>query len=209
MAKTVFSNAQTVHAWAAQSQQEGRNSEGTLWFFGPELYSYRTPIALILPDVSGESVALISSVTYSMTTAQQRPRDRDVAPRPCFHVPYLPGLSGGRYQGPGARLEWPRANPEAVAACHVGNLAHLAEAADSRIALAVKMARRTGRPVSSYSDAFERDWSQDSAWVESEWSEGIEPARAKARDYARRFGLAAPVFAADYGRAEIMARGAI
>jgi hypothetical protein len=52
-------------------------------------------------------------------------------------------------------------------------------------------------------EAFNRDWSQDSAWIESEWSD--DSARNVALDYARRFNLPAPVFAEDYGKAEIMA----
>lgn len=205
--KTVFDNAQTIHVWAAQSQPEGRNSGSTLWFDGAGLYSYRTPIALILPDVYGESVALISSVTYSSTTAQQMPNARDVAPRPCFRVPYLPGLRGGRYVSPDGRDVWDEESRIAnIAACHAGNLAHLVADADRGIASAVKMARRTGRPAHYWNgEVHGRDWNDDSAWVESEWSENMEPARALARDYARRFGLPAPAFAADYGRADIMA----
>lgn len=197
--KTVFNNAQTIHVWAAQTQPEGRNGNGTMRFEGPALYSYATPVALILPDAHGESVALITCHGYSPTTAgKHKPDARDVAPRPVFYVPYLPGLRGGRYEAP-------RRDPDTdnATACHAGNLAHLVAKANARIARAVALARRTGRPVPSWHNAAERDWTQDSAWIESEWSD--DSARQAALDYARRFNLPAPVFAPDYGKAEIMA----
>lgn len=210
--KTVFSNRQTVHVWAAQSQPSGRNSKNTLWFEDGALWSYRTPIALILPDNSGESVALISSNRFTPTTAQQMPSRRDVAPRPCFHVPYLPGLAGrGMSSAPPAtsvtREEsegWTGDDWRAleVRNCHLGNLAHLVADAEAGIAEAVKRGRRMGIPVGWPGGV--RDWSQPAAWIESEWSESLEPARAAARDYATRFGLPVPTFSPDYGRAQIM-----
>lgn len=216
--KTVFSNAQTIHVWASQTQPTGRNGSRTLWFDGPVLYSYSTPIALIMGDV-----ALVSSVSYSMATSQHLPSARDLAPRVVFRVPFLPGCSGGRYEEPRpapgeveavqrgiAPDDW-RAQTAALnrakeRACHAGNLAFLVDHANEGIARAVRLARRTGRPpVPTWSDAFSRDWSQDAAWNEAEWRADIEPLRETARDYARRFDLAEPAFEADYGRADIMA----
>jgi hypothetical protein len=185
VAKTVFSNAQLRHVYAAQTQDFGRNSKDSARFRGPVLYSYATPVALILADMTGESVALVSSVTYSNTTAKHIPSARDLAPRPVFRVPYLPGQSGGRYAPP--HLEGYADN---AAACHAGNLAHLVEQAREYIAKQAKAARRHGAT-----------WED----INTEWRDSYcEELKATARDYARRFGLAVPgadVLPDDNGRA--------
>lgn len=189
MAKTVFSNAQLRHVYAAQTQEFGRNQKGTARFRGPVFYSYATPVALIMEDTTGESVALVSSVTYSTSTARHIPSARDLAPRPVFRVPYLPGQSGGRYTPP--RLE---GHADDAAACHAGNLAYLVELAREYLAKPAKAARRFGAT-----------WED----INTEWRDSFcEKLKATARDYARRFGLAVPgadMLPDDNGRAEIVA----
>ncbi len=66
--KTVFSNQQCAHVWAAQTQPHGRSA--SMHFDGRKLYSYQTVIAM-LHDVgeSGECVALFNSRRYSATTS--------------------------------------------------------------------------------------------------------------------------------------------
>lgn len=65
--KTVFDTRQCVHVWAQQTQPHGR--AGNVRFEGDTLYSYRMPIARILPGVlNADSVALISSLAPTVTT---------------------------------------------------------------------------------------------------------------------------------------------
>lgn len=66
--KTVFSNSMTAHVWAQQSQPHGHS--GSMSFDGDTLYSYRTPIARIVPLTVG-SVALVTSQRYSITTSSK------------------------------------------------------------------------------------------------------------------------------------------
>jgi hypothetical protein len=65
--KRVFTTPQTAHVWAAQSQDDGRSSNGNLYFRGRTIYSYRDswPLAcFVRPDV-----VLINSEKYSVTTS--------------------------------------------------------------------------------------------------------------------------------------------
>ena len=103
MTRTVFDNSMCAHVWAQQQQYEGRSHNGNLWFEGYVIYSYRTPVARIIPD--GENrIALITSEAYSITTSgkympaiRSATRARNVA---VFNVPSL-GILGchGRYAG--------------------------------------------------------------------------------------------------------------
>ena len=38
--KTVFTNTDTIHTFAQQTQYEGRNSTNTIFFEGNKIYSY-------------------------------------------------------------------------------------------------------------------------------------------------------------------------
>ena len=62
--KTVFSNAQCAHVWAAQSQPTGRS--GTMLFDGPTIYSYgrHYPIASFQ-----RGIVLFNSDSSTMTTS--------------------------------------------------------------------------------------------------------------------------------------------
>jgi hypothetical protein len=82
MTKHVFDSQQCAHIWAAQSQDNGRNSSNSVSFVGPDFYSYRTVIASIR-NVSKDATArdqrlvLINSNKYSMTTSSKH--------MPCVH----------------------------------------------------------------------------------------------------------------------------
>lgn len=172
MAKSVFSNRQLRHVFAAQSQYSGRNHKDSARFEGPLFWSYRTPVALILSD----RLALVSSISYSPTTAQHIPSAADLAPRSVYRVPFLPGASGGMYRAPAGGS--PRDN---VAECHAGNLAYLAQEARATLDSGVRRAKRTGEA--------DRWIDTDSAWE----AERYAHQRAKTLAYAAEFGLPAPL----------------
>lgn len=68
MSKTVFSSrSQVAHKWASQSQDEGRNSSGSIYFNGPTIYSYGShfPIATF-----HGGLVLFNTASYSTSTAQ-------------------------------------------------------------------------------------------------------------------------------------------
>ena len=71
--KNVFSNSDLAHAYANQSQQSGRNSNGSFYFNGKTIYSYGShfPIAKIVTNEHGNEVMLFTFRTYSNTTAKQ------------------------------------------------------------------------------------------------------------------------------------------
>lgn len=71
--KNVFSNSDLAHAYANQSQQSGRNSNGSFYFNGKTIYSYGShfPIAKIVTNEQGNEVMLFTFRTYSNTTAKQ------------------------------------------------------------------------------------------------------------------------------------------
>lgn len=66
--KTVFSNNEVAHVWARQSQENGRSSNGTIWFEGTKIYSYGRHFCMgnILPN----GKVLITNRSYSNTTAK-------------------------------------------------------------------------------------------------------------------------------------------
>lgn len=182
MTRHVFTNAQLQHVYASQSQDEGRNQKDTARFEGPVFYSYRTPVAVILPDIRGESVALCSSVKYSMATSQHVPSLSAFA-GPAFSVPFMPGQWGGRYVGPSG--QFPRA--EEAARSHAGNLAHLVKRAMESAESMIRTVKRTGRPRSWQEAATADDFNGPDS--------GFELQRRAACDYAARFGLPAPSLA--------------
>ena len=63
--KTVFTGREVPHIFAARQQDEGRNSNRTLWFEGDVLSSYAQPIAMFHGDV-----VLITSDSFSVTTGK-------------------------------------------------------------------------------------------------------------------------------------------
>lgn len=109
MTKHIHPNHVVQHLWANQSQQSARTSNGNLWFDGPTLYSYSTPIANIV-----DGVALITTERYSVTTTGKHMPGYSAlnGVRPYFHVPFM--VRGGRYH-------WGLAT---MAEQHAGNLEH-------------------------------------------------------------------------------------
>jgi hypothetical protein len=93
--KTVFNNSMLAHVWAHQTQEHGKSSG--MAFYGPVIYSYRTPIAAIVKSATGQDIALITSNRYSITTSSRHMPEayravRDLMPH--FTVPDV-GHSGG------------------------------------------------------------------------------------------------------------------
>lgn len=74
--KTVFTSDMCAHVWAQRTQDYGRNASGSMSFRGSVAYSYRTPVANIVEDVHGASVALFTSNPYSATTSKHVPKYR-------------------------------------------------------------------------------------------------------------------------------------
>lgn len=68
--KTVFSNSELVHVGASQSQQEGRNSNGSLFFEGATIYSYGRHFSIARFVAPG--VVLFNGSSYSNTTAKHQ-----------------------------------------------------------------------------------------------------------------------------------------
>lgn len=69
MAKQVFTGQEVPHIFATRAQDSGRNSNGTLYFSGNTLFSYRDsfPIAMFYGDI-----ALINADSYSVTTSKHQ-----------------------------------------------------------------------------------------------------------------------------------------
>lgn len=71
--KNVFNNSDLAHAYANQTQNSGRNSNGSFYFEGKTIYSYgkHFPIAKIVSNDNGLDCMLFTYRTYSNTTAKQ------------------------------------------------------------------------------------------------------------------------------------------
>jgi hypothetical protein len=71
--KKVFTNSELAHVYAQQSQDEGRNPNGSFYFRGKTLYSYGShfPICKFVTNDKGENALLFTERTYSNTTAKQ------------------------------------------------------------------------------------------------------------------------------------------
>lgn len=71
--KKVFNNAELCHVWASESQSQGRNSNGSMFFESNIIFSYgrHYVAAVIHTNNKGEKIALVNSYNYSMTTAKQ------------------------------------------------------------------------------------------------------------------------------------------
>ena len=66
--KTVFTNTDTIHTFAQQTQYEGRNSTNTIFFEGNKIYSYG--YHYLLGEFLDRNTILINDTGYSMTTSQ-------------------------------------------------------------------------------------------------------------------------------------------
>lgn len=91
--KKVFSNNdQVIHVWAQRTQHVGYNPKRSLSFNGDTLYSYATPIAEFVP---AHKACLISSKSYSNTTAKHIPNSSDIPDSwKVFYVPHLKSFGG-------------------------------------------------------------------------------------------------------------------
>jgi hypothetical protein len=85
--KTVFNNDMTIHVWAQQSQDEGRNGLGNIFFKGPTIYSYgyHFPMAIFVTP----NLVLVNSHQYSPTTQRHLSAVRQALPShvETFEVP--------------------------------------------------------------------------------------------------------------------------
>jgi hypothetical protein len=89
----VYPNHEVPHLWAHQSQDEARNSTGSLYFEGPTIYSYGShfPIARHITNERGERAVLFTTAHHSVTTSGHcSAAARAIPPNvPIFHVPHL------------------------------------------------------------------------------------------------------------------------
>ncbi len=89
----VYPNHEIPHLWAHQSQDDARNSTGSLYFEGPTIYSYGShfPIARHLTNERGERAVLFTTAHYSVTTSGHCSAVARAVPRniPVFRVPHL------------------------------------------------------------------------------------------------------------------------
>lgn len=129
--KRRVNSQQVAHLWGNQSQSEAWNAQRNFTFRDDLLFSYSTPIGRIVKSRrTGESVALLSSRSYSNTTAKQQGHARRaVSHLPHFNVPFL-GVSLGRHN-------------EARGNFHEGNLLSFV---DDYRAGAARLARMRSRP---------------------------------------------------------------
>lgn len=91
--RSVFDNNMVPHVWAQGVQTFGQNSNGTLYFHGRALFSYRdsAPIGWLMPD---GRAALVSSDSYSVTTSAHQSRAQSATRGACHSVPDLDALLG-------------------------------------------------------------------------------------------------------------------
>jgi hypothetical protein len=89
----VYSNHEIPHLWAHQSQDEARNSTGSLYFEGPTIYSYGShfPIARHVTNVRDEKAVLFTIDHHSVTTSGHCSVVAGAIPPnvPVFRVPHL------------------------------------------------------------------------------------------------------------------------
>jgi len=94
----VYSNHEIPHLWAHQSQDEARNSTGSLYFKGPTIFSYGShfPIARHVTNVRGERAVLFTTAHHSVTTSGHCSAVAGAIPPnvPVFRVPCF-GSGGG------------------------------------------------------------------------------------------------------------------
>ena len=89
----VYPNHEIPHLWAHQSQDEARNSTGSLYFEGPTIFSYGShfPIARHVTNARGEGAVLFTTAHHSVTTSGHCSAVAHAIPPnvPVFHVPHL------------------------------------------------------------------------------------------------------------------------
>lgn len=70
--KKVVSSDMVAHLWAAQSQSEARNANGSLYFRDSTIYSYGShfPIASFRDAKDGSNLILFTDRSYSVTTSK-------------------------------------------------------------------------------------------------------------------------------------------
>lgn len=168
--KTVFSNHMVAHVWAQQNQATGRSANGNFRFEGGTLYSYRTPIANIVKNHRGESIALLTTRSYSVTTSgkHMRPAHRAVSHLTNYAVPFI-----GEYGGRG-----PSAESLGHANYHQGNLnAWSQDYIDARAKMMGARGRYYGDTpshlLSILNDA--RSYCQSFGLVEPDWISKVDP----------------------------------
>lgn len=104
--RTVYPTAQVAHIWANLNSRDidyARNASDSVSFENRRFYSYLTPVAHIMRSPLGVEVALVSSVTYSMTTNSKhlnavRRALRESESLVSFTVPYIDIAPRGHYQ---------------------------------------------------------------------------------------------------------------
>jgi hypothetical protein len=138
--KHVFATGEIPHLWAHRTQDEARNRQGNLYFTGDTIYSYGShfPIARHVTNDAGERAVLLTTATYSVTTASHCSAVRSAIPSsiPVFHVPTV---CHGRYSG-----------SELTADDHMGNLADYAERIEKHVVI-------SARARSSYTKEWNRE----------------------------------------------------
>src|ERR1039458_2443164 len=89
--RTVVPSRQVAHLWAHQSQEEAKNSNGSLYFNGKTIYSYGShfPVATFAENAAGQTAVLFTTSTYSITTSGHCSAVRSAVRhiRPLFNVP--------------------------------------------------------------------------------------------------------------------------
>jgi len=95
----VFPSCEIPHLWMHQVQDEARNSNGTLYFSGPTIYSYGShfPIARHVENRQGNKAILFTTATYSVTTSGHCSAVRSAIPSgiQVFMVPSIGTSWGG------------------------------------------------------------------------------------------------------------------
>lgn len=89
----IYPNHEIPHLWAHQSQDEARNSTGSLYFAGETIYSYGShfPIARHVTNERGERAVLFTTAHHSVTTSGHCSAVASAIPPnvPVFHAPHL------------------------------------------------------------------------------------------------------------------------
>src|ERR1035441_5844522 len=89
----VYPNHEIPHLWAHQSQDEARNSTGSLYFQGPTIFSYGShfPIARHVTNLRADRAVLFTTAHHSVTTSGHCSAVASAIPPnvPVFHVPHL------------------------------------------------------------------------------------------------------------------------
>ncbi len=97
--RQIFPSSEIPHLWMHQVQEEARNSNGTLYFSGPTIYSYGShfPISRHVANKHGKKAILFTTASYSVTTSGHCSAVRSAIPSgtPVFNVPSVETSWGG------------------------------------------------------------------------------------------------------------------